>query len=120
MSSSLWRSVEGHSSLIQAQTERAVLIKLPKEDWLFWHPAKLVRTAGKNGYRLSVSFTEEFEFKLFKNGKGKWNKLSKISENTISAREFESYWGEMPHDKKVDAPQSLENEEVEVDNELVD
>lgn len=115
-----WRSVDGHSSIIQAETTRAVLIKLPKEEWFFWHPAKLVRTSGKNDYRLNVSFTEEFEFKLFKNGKGKHNKFTKIAEKTISAREFELYWGEMPHDKKIDAPVTLQNEKVEVDYDLVD
>lgn len=87
-----WRNVSANSNLIQTKTGKAVLIKLPGSSWLFWHPAKLVRTSGKNDYYMSISFTDDFVFKLFKNGKGKYNKFEKIDEWEMSADEFAKYF----------------------------
>ncbi len=64
----MWKSIEANSNLIQAQTDKAILIKLPKSDLTFWHPSKCVRTNGKKGYKLSISYTDSFEFKCFRKG----------------------------------------------------
>ena len=74
---------------IAAETEKAVLIKMPHKSvydgYVFWHPSKLVRSAGGKGYFYSFSFTKEFEFKLKKYGKGKYNSHDVIEEKTVSA-----------------------------------
>lgn len=64
----MWKKLEANSNLIQHDTGNAVLIKLPKSDLKFWHPKKCVRTSGKNGYRMSISYTDDFEFKCERKG----------------------------------------------------
>ena len=87
-----WNKVIANSNLIQAETAKAVLIKLPKSELKFWHPAKCVRTSGKGGYRLEISFTDNWKFNLFRNGKGKYNFKDKIDEREIDAKEFTEFF----------------------------
>lgn len=89
----MWNKVVANSNLIQTETERAVLIKLPKSEFKFWHPRKLVRCSGKSGYRMSISFTEEFTFKLFKNGKGNHNSNTKIEEREMNSEQLMAAFG---------------------------
>ena len=83
-----WDKVTINSNCVQRQTEKAVLIKIPKEDLFFWHPAKCVRFSGKNNYLTTFSFTDEFVFKVFKNGNRKFNSNEKIYEAEYSAEKF--------------------------------
>lgn len=87
-----WKKVTSNSNLIQANTEKAVLIKLPKSKLKFWHPAKCVKVHGKKGYLLSISYTDSFKFKCFRNGEGKYNFKDKIEEVELTAKEFEAYF----------------------------
>jgi len=87
-----WKTVDCNSNLIQHVTDKAVLIKLPKSDFQFWHPSKCCRQSGKGNYKLTISYTDTFSFNIFKPGKGKWNKRDKIEEKTLTAAEFESYF----------------------------
>lgn len=87
-----WKKVNANSNLVQTQTDRAVLIKLPKSEFKFWHPAKCVRFSGKNNYRMTISYTDEFKFKCFKSGKGKHNFKDKIAEMELDTKEFEKYF----------------------------
>lgn len=73
----MWERINFNAQNIERETERATLIKMPKkskyEGWAFWHPSKLVRDEGGKGYHKSFSFSDSWEFKLFKqykNGKG--------------------------------------------------
>ena len=54
----------------------------------FWHPAKLIRDAGDQGYAKAFSFTDSFKFKLFKNGQGKYNKREIIEQKEITAKDM--------------------------------
>ena len=45
-----------NSNLIQTETPRAALIKLPKSELKFWHPKKMIRQFGKNNYLTSLWF----------------------------------------------------------------
>lgn len=67
-----WRKVKINRNNIERETEKAVLIALPKQKefagYSFWHPKRLVREMERgNGHWLSVSFTDDWEFKI-KNG----------------------------------------------------
>lgn len=88
-----WKTIEANSNLIQHETGKAVLIKVPNSEFKFWHPAKCVRTSGKNGYLLNISYTDSFEFKMFRSGKGRYNSFDKIEEMTVTAKEFERMFG---------------------------
>lgn len=84
----MWNTIQANRNLIQAQTDKAVLIKLPKTDWMFWHPAKCVRLEGKGGYLLKISYTSEFKIKLFRQGKG-WDKKI-LAEKIVSGDELQA------------------------------
>lgn len=73
----MWERIKFNAQNIETETERATLIKMPKKSkykgWVFWHPSKLVRDEGGNSYHKSFSFSNNWEFKVFKkykNGKG--------------------------------------------------
>lgn len=82
----MWKSIRTQSNLIQAETGKAYLIKIPKQDWMFWHPAKLVRFEGKSDYLFIFSYTDEFKFKLFIKNK----KCETIREKELSPSEIEA------------------------------
>ena len=88
----MWKSIEINKQNIETYTGKSVLIKMPNKSkyagYKFWHPAKLVRY-GSNSYARSVSYTDDFTFKLKKYGNGKYNKFDVINEVEISVEEFE-------------------------------
>lgn len=92
----MWKNIEINLQNIETNTGKATLIKMPNNSdyagYKFWHPSKLVRY-GSNSYARSIGYTDNFTFKLFKNGKGKYNKLDVIDEIEIDAEEFEEALG---------------------------
>jgi hypothetical protein len=84
-----WIKIKANSNLVQTSTDRAYLIKLPKSELKFWHPAKLVRFAGKSNYLMSISFTDSFIFKCFRNGKGQTTFNKKIEEVEYNSQEIQ-------------------------------
>ena len=88
----MWKSIEINKQNIETDTGKSVLIKMPNKSkyagYKFWHPAKLVRY-GSNSYARSVSYTDDFTFKLKKYGNGKYNKFDVIAEIEIDVEEFE-------------------------------
>lgn len=126
----MWKNIEINLQNIEAETEKAVLIKMPNNSnyagYKFWHPSKLVRY-GSNSYARSIGYTDQFTFKLKKYGNGKWNKTKVIAEKEISVEEFEEAFNCMksctrPKDNEesyliVEEPEKVEKE-IEVDGEL--
>lgn len=88
----MWKTIEINKQNIETDTGKSVLIKMPNKSkyagYKFWHPAKLV-IYGSNSYARSVSYTDDFTFKLKKYGNGKHNKFDVINEIEISVEEFE-------------------------------
>lgn len=78
----MWKNIICNSNLIQADTGKALLIKLPKSEFTFWHPSKLCRLSGKNNYRLSFGYTDEFKFKCFRKSRKTGNILEDIELNS--------------------------------------
>lgn len=88
----MWKIIEINKQNIETDTGKAALIKMPKKSkysgYKFWHPSKLVRY-GSNTYARSISYTDDFTFKLKKYGNGRYNFKDVIDEIEISAKEFE-------------------------------
>lgn len=91
-----WKNIQINVQNVETETGKATLIKMPNKSnyagYKFWHPSKLIRN-GRNSYALSVSYNDTFKFKLFKNGKGKYNKFDVIDDLEISVEEFEEAFG---------------------------
>lgn len=126
----MWKNIEINIQNIETDTGKATLIKMPNTSdyagYKFWHPSKLVRY-GSNSYARSIGYTDEFTFKLFKNGNGKHNKFDVIDEIEIDAEEFEEAFGCMEDCTRsknkeesyliVKEPEKVEKE-IEVEEEL--
>lgn len=119
----MWTKVYFNKQNIEHQTDRAVLINCPNKSsyagYKFWHPSKLVREEGHNGYLLSFSATDDWEFKVFKTYKKLPNKevlleledmIDMFDQSTKPSGDNESYL-------IVDEPKKV-NKEVEVDDSL--
>jgi hypothetical protein len=87
-----WQTVTANSNLIQHESDHSVLIKLPGSKLKFWHPKKLVRQSGRGGYRITISFTGEWTFKVFRSGEGRFNRREILEEKQLSAAEFAAYF----------------------------
>ena len=98
-----WIKLDLNTQNIEASTDKAILVVIPKpvcnrlgvsEKMKFWHPSKLIRDNGGKGYFKTLSLTEDFEIKAFKNGNGKYNKFEKIDEIVISGKDLIDSWTE--------------------------
>ena len=98
-----WINLRLNAQNIVYETEKSVLVQVParvcanlglSERHVFWHPKKLVRPEGDggNGYCWTLGLTEDFEIKIFKNGQGKYNLDTKISEHTFSGEQLINAW----------------------------
>lgn len=99
----MWKSVRFNAQNIQTETAKAVLINMPHsseyDGYSFWHPSKLVRS-GSHSYEKTLSYTDDFTFKLKKFGKGKYNKFDVIDELEIGAEEIEEIFELVDNNKK--------------------
>lgn len=124
-----WKNLTISTNNIEISTEKSVLIKMPSNScfagFMFWHPAKLIRR-GEHPYVKRMSYTEQFEFRLFKNGNGRFNYNKKIAEKTISAEEMEKAMEMMdtsfrkPDPYETHIPEKLEPIKAETLEELKD
>lgn len=94
----MWKNININKQNIKADTGRAVLIAMPHSSYYdgfsFWHPSKLVRD-GRHSNAVSIGYTDDFNFRLVKYGRGKYNSREVISETNISVEEFEEAFGVM-------------------------
>ncbi len=85
----MWKNLYINVQNIETETEKSVLINMPKkcqyDGFSFWHPKKLVRNAGHKGYRVSISYTDEFNFNLKRYGKNN----NVLQELVLNAQEME-------------------------------
>ncbi|MCI7527234.1 MAG: hypothetical protein MSA65_02830 [Mollicutes bacterium] len=125
----MWKNIEINIQNIETDTGKATLIKMPNKSkyagYKFWHPSKLIGY-GSNSYARSLGYTDEFKFKLFKNGNGKYNKFNVIDTIEIDVEEFEEAFDCMSDCTRtksnetyliVKEPEKIEKE-IEIEEEL--
>lgn len=84
-----WKNININYNLIHYDTGKATLIAMPHKSnydgYKFWFPSKLVRSSRARVDAVSLGYTDEFTFRLFKDGKsGK-----RLDEVELTASEFE-------------------------------
>ena len=119
----IWKGFVLFNNLIKAQTEKAVLIQLPSSSrykgFSFWHPKKLV----KSGNMAMVLYTDDFEFRLKKYGKGRFNNREVIDEIILDAETLVESFSMMSETNEISlhhVPQRLEPVATTALQELVD
>lgn len=107
----MWKTININKQNIRTETGRAVLIACPHKSefdgYAFWHPSKLIRE-GRHRNAVSMSYTDEFTFRLKKYGKGRYNQYDVIDEVPVSADEIEEIFRVM--DENISAPWQDESE----------
>jgi hypothetical protein len=79
------------TSNVECRTAKAVLLTVPGTDWKFWLPMSLVR---EDRTRLTISVAADMNIKLFRNGKGAYNKRDVIASREMSGEVFATFWEE--------------------------
>lgn len=119
----MWKTIQFNKQNIEHETDRAVLIKLPNSShykgYKFWHPSKLVREMKTGrGYFLTLSYTDEFIFKLYKTDK----KGNKIKCENINGEELSEQFNQLVEDDMESYLEVIEpvkiGKEVEIIKEL--
>lgn len=90
-----WKNIYINSNLIQNATSKSYLFKLPSNSkyagYLFWHPAKCVHFVYNRSDIVSIGYTDDFTFRIFKQGKN----FNKLDEKTLSAKDIEEIFDNM-------------------------
>jgi hypothetical protein len=86
----MWKKIVISTKSIEHETEKAILVHCPAdtayEQYLFWHPLKLVKKGPKSGTR-ELSFSDDFVFKLARY-KEEDGKRVIASQKELNAREI--------------------------------
>lgn len=115
-----WKKITINKNSVAAETSSSVLIKMPNRSefagYIFWHPSKLVRVEGGKGYFISFSYTSDFEFKVFKQGKNR----KVLSEYRMSPDEIETAFEVVNNElsSRDDEHYLLVTEPVKIDDEV--
>ena len=104
----VWKNININKQNIKADTGRSILIQMPHssdyDGYCFWHSSKLVHD-GRHSNAVSIGYTDDFNFRLIKYGKGKWNSSDVIDEIYINASQFEEAFGVM--NENIKAPDNV-------------
>ena len=115
-----WKKITINKNSVAAETSSSVLIKMPNRSefagYTFWHPSQLVRVEGGKGYFISFSYTSDFEFKVFKQGKNR----KVLSEYRMSPDEIETAFEVVNNElsSRDDEHYLLVTEPVKIDDEV--
>ena len=115
-----WKKITINKNSVAAETATSVLIKMPNRSefsgYTFWHPSKLVRVEGGKGYFISFSYTDDFDFKVFKQGKNR----KVLSEYRMSPGEIETAFEVVNNElsSRDDEHYLLITEPVKIDDEV--
>jgi hypothetical protein len=85
----MWHNIQFNANLIQYETARAVLIKLPEVTDQFWHPIKCVRfVPGSGDSLIKIGVADDMIIKTHRPGNGQYNRTIKLDEREYNAEQF--------------------------------
>lgn len=91
-----WKNFNINTSQVEHDSGRAYLIKMPHnsdyDGYKFWIGGRLVHE-GRHSAALRIGVLDDMEFKLFKNGNGRYNQREIIAETTISGAALAEQFG---------------------------
>lgn len=120
-----WKKIRILIQNVVYVSDRSVLIAMPHrsdyDGFKFWHPLKITEIEDEE-MPIEILYTDEFVFRLFKNGKGKYNYKEVIDRVEVKASDIEDAFN---HDAplsefELHVPEKLQAEKVEVLEELRD
>ncbi|MGY3724622.1 hypothetical protein SAMN05421767_11028 [Granulicatella balaenopterae] len=83
----MWKKIYFKAKNIESISEKAVLIRFPKEselrDYLMWYPKKFITVESDDGFTLSFVYREDFTFKIFHKDWNYKKRTKKYSEITL-------------------------------------
>lgn len=92
----MWKQLNINKNQIKKEGKNAILINCPHNSsyagYSFWISYKLIRDGLHKG-SITISYTDDFTFRLLKYGKGKYNNFDIINETEINVEEFEDMFG---------------------------
>lgn len=114
----MWKNININKQNIKHETARAILINCPHysdyDGYSFWHPLKLVRS-GRHSNDISIGYTEEFTFKLMKDGREividseEFEEIFQVMNENITAKQHSYiYETHKPEQLKAEATEALE------------
>ena len=90
----MWKTINTNSNLMKCKKNGNYKIKIPKTDYLFWHPEKLVSFSGKNNHLMTILYSNDSWFYTFRHGKGVHNDNQVIDERYLNISEFEEHFNQ--------------------------
>lgn len=118
-----WSRLRIPKSNVVYETATAVLITMPHssdyDGFKFWHSRKIAEDTGKC---YNILYSDDFTFRLFKNGKGRYNQREIIDRKEVGAEEIaEAFHVEEYADPwETHRPEELKPEKTEVLEGLLD
>lgn len=118
-----WSRLRIPKTNVVYQTATAVLISMPHSStwngYKFWHSLKITENAG--GY-YNILYSDDFKFRLFKNGNGRYNRHEIIDRKEVGAEEIaEAFHAEEYADPwETHKPEELKPEKTELLEDLKD
>lgn len=90
-----WKKITVNVQNVKTETKKAVLIAMPHssdyDGFKFWVSKNMVHP-GNNSFEVVVSFPDNWVFRLFKNGGGKYNSRDIVAEDKIDAETMIDQW----------------------------
>lgn len=118
-----WRRLRIPKTNVVYQTATAVLISMPHSStwkgYKFWHSRKIIEDTGKS---YNILYSDDFTFRLFKNGKGRYNQREIIDRKEVGAEEIADAFHAEEHANpwETHKPEELKPEKTNVLEDLRD
>jgi hypothetical protein len=86
------KKVNVNSDLLIGGSDKEYWIRLPKSGFMFLHPKELITFGGKGKYLMTIQYSSDTDFNIFRFSNDRHNSIQTIDEKCLTAREWEAYF----------------------------